>query len=75
MPSTLVFDYPNVVALLNYLTQQLLADNSEVGIMPTQDQTPPESEATELLSGDELSNLMDEKLADIEKLLGEGDAS
>ncbi|MEO0867219.1 MAG: SDR family NAD(P)-dependent oxidoreductase [Cyanobacteria bacterium J06642_11] len=76
LPSTLVFDYPNVAALLDYLAQQLLTDS------PTDDASAgtvladePETETATELAGDELAALMDDKLADIEKLLGEGGAS
>ncbi|MEM6252538.1 MAG: SDR family NAD(P)-dependent oxidoreductase [Cyanobacteria bacterium P01_D01_bin.156] len=79
LPSTLVFDHPNVAALLDYLVEQLVDGESEVNeseaVVREQNLEPTATEAAALPTGDELAALMDEKLADIENLLGEGGAS
>lgn len=70
LPSTLVFDYPTVAALLDYLATQLLEGEISGDSDNNQDQAPSAA-APELPSGEALAALMDEKLADIESLLGE----
>ncbi|MEM9977314.1 MAG: beta-ketoacyl reductase, partial [Cyanobacteria bacterium P01_D01_bin.2] len=74
LPNTLVFDYPNVAALLEYLAVQLLeaAGAAEVSTDHEPAGIPGE---TELPSGEQLADLMDQKLDDIESLLGEEGAS
>ncbi|MEM9161683.1 MAG: SDR family NAD(P)-dependent oxidoreductase [Cyanobacteria bacterium P01_F01_bin.4] len=83
LPSTLVFDYPTVTALLSYLAGQLLEDPErdqicdQVSVEPeTTTRQQVDSSEENLPSGEDLAALMDQKLADIENLLlGEGGAS
>ncbi|WP_299486085.1 type I polyketide synthase [Acaryochloris sp. IP29b_bin.137] len=82
LPSTLVFDYPTVATLLDYLATMLLKAEikpaSASAIHQGQghiDTVEKSIETSSLPSGNTLAVLMDEKLADIEALLGEGDAS
>ncbi|MEO0349110.1 MAG: SDR family NAD(P)-dependent oxidoreductase [Cyanobacteria bacterium P01_A01_bin.15] len=75
LPSTLVFDYPTVAALLDYLATQLLEGEISGDSENSQDQDPSTVIEVELPSGNALAALMDEKLADIESLLGEGGGS
>ncbi|MEM9087129.1 MAG: SDR family NAD(P)-dependent oxidoreductase, partial [Cyanobacteria bacterium P01_F01_bin.53] len=73
LPSTLAFDYPTVEALLAYLATQLINEPATQSSKPLEEQTT-QSEAEENpepLFGDALIAQMDQKLADIEDLLGE----
>ncbi|MEM7061638.1 MAG: SDR family NAD(P)-dependent oxidoreductase [Cyanobacteria bacterium P01_B01_bin.77] len=75
LPNTLVFDYPTVAALLEYLTVQLLEAGAETSAVTTDHDPAGISGETELPSGDQLAELMDQRLDDIESLLGEDGAS
>ncbi|MEM1241177.1 MAG: SDR family NAD(P)-dependent oxidoreductase [Cyanobacteria bacterium P01_H01_bin.26] len=74
LPNTLVFDYPTVAALLDYLAVQLLEDAGAAEVSTDHEPAGIPGE-TELPSGEQLADLMDQKLDDIESLLGEEGAS
>ncbi|MEL6776869.1 MAG: acyl carrier protein, partial [Cyanobacteria bacterium J06597_16] len=79
LPSTLAFDYPTVEALLAYLATQLISETTHEPTAETSEQKMDGEQAVQVdtektvdpLFGDDLIAQMDQKLADIENLLGE----
>ncbi|MEL6468389.1 MAG: beta-ketoacyl reductase, partial [Cyanobacteria bacterium J06623_4] len=65
LPSTLVFDYPTVEALLGYLSSQLIS-NEPSPLSDVLEKRPLTSE----LSADDLTQRMDQKLAELDSILG-----
>jgi len=70
LPSTLVFDYPTVNALLGYLAERLIGPEGE----KVDQQADITQAQKDLLRGDELIDQIDQKLAALDTLF-EGDAS
>ncbi|MEL7328226.1 MAG: SDR family NAD(P)-dependent oxidoreductase [Cyanobacteria bacterium J06559_1] len=79
LPSTLAFDYPTVEALLAYLATQLISETTHEPTAEASEQKMDGEQAVQAdtektvdpLFGDDLIAQMDQKLADIENLLGE----
>ncbi len=74
LPSTLIFDYPNIAALIDYLADQLLEKDTP-DIRAELGQVNADHQESDSLVGDDLADQMDKKLADLEQLLGEGSLS
>jgi myxalamid-type polyketide synthase MxaB len=70
LPSTLLFDYPTLEALMNYLNKKLFApeiSKSFEGSHNTQDESEANLTNLDELSENEIGALLDEKLANIEE--------
>ncbi len=67
--STLVFNYPNIAAITDYLMTDVLKYQSSAAVedTPQEADSPPDSES--IPEGD-IGNMLEKKLAEIEKFLG-----
>ena len=66
--ATLVFDYPTIEALVNYLFHDVLELSEESHGGKTEPADEPEEDSIELeeLSNDEIGALLDDKLAELD---------